>query len=108
MTPFAKALGYILLFAMITTILIAVVIPGCTQNQDNSPLTITNSEGRRSLSVACSTDGSVAYLTDGRNVYRYDRTATAERWQCILSQAQRLEMAHEHDPREEGPTPPQQ
>ncbi len=105
MAAFLKTTGFIILFATLTAILLAFVIPGCTQNQDNSPIAITNSEGRRALSVACSTDGSVAYLTDGRNVYRYDQTATADRWRCILSYTQRLEMAHQHDPREEAPTP---
>jgi hypothetical protein len=79
---------------------------GCTQNQDNSPISISNSQGRL-LSVAYSTDGSVAYLTDGRNVYRYDRNAAgpAQLWQCILSQAERLDIAVQHDAREQQPAP---
>lgn len=62
------------------------------------------------LGVACSTDGSVACLTDGRNVYRYDRNASGdgESWECILSLGERLEMAVRHDPREEPPAGPQE
>jgi hypothetical protein len=57
--------------------------------------------------MACSTDGAVAYVTDGRNVYRYERRGVAgtEFWQCILSQSERLEMAVQHDPNEQQPTP---
>jgi hypothetical protein len=76
--------------------------PGCEQNQDNSPISVSNSQGRAVLSLACSTDGSVAYVTDGRNVYRYEhRPAGAAAWECILSQGERLEMAVRHDPREQ-------
>ncbi|MEN6578292.1 MAG: hypothetical protein ABFD90_18250, partial [Phycisphaerales bacterium] len=41
-----------------------------------------------------------------RNVYRYDHNASdvAESWECILSQGERLEMAIEHDPREQPPS----
>lgn len=79
-------------------------IPGCfRQNQDNSPISINNSQGRLALSVACNTDGSVAYVTDGRNVYRYARNAPGSggAWECILSQGQRLDLAAEQDPREQ-------
>jgi hypothetical protein len=105
MTPFVKTTASIVLFAAVAAIVIAFVLPGCTQNQDNSPIAITNSHGRQSLSVACSTDGSVAYLTDGRNVYRYERAApdAVTAWQCILSYTERLELANHHDPREEPP-----
>jgi hypothetical protein len=49
----------------------------------------------------------VAYVTDGRNVYRYERNVAgpAESWQCILSQGERLEMAIQHDPREQSAVP---
>jgi len=93
-------LGLIILLTVTTTvILLSCIVPGCTQNQDNSPVNVVTSQGRRLLSVACSTDGSVAYLTDGRNVYRYAAAAGAEpAWQCILSQTQRLQMAAQYDP----------
>jgi alkylated DNA repair dioxygenase AlkB len=105
MASFIKATGFVVMVAATTAILVAFVIPGCTQNQDNSPISISNSQGRQSLSVACSTDGSVAYLTDGRNVYRYERNApdNVAPWQCILSHTERLEMANQHDSREELP-----
>ncbi len=101
----ARTVGLIVLIAAITAISVSLIISGCTQNQDNSPISI--SQGRLALSVACSTDGSVAYLTDGRNVYRYDRSAAApaQSWQCILSQGERLDIAVQHDPREQQPTP---
>jgi len=84
----------------------ALIIPGCMQNQDNSPISVSNSQGRVVLSLACSTDGSVAYVTDGRNVYRYERgPAGPAAWECILSQGERLEMAVRHDPREQQPAP---
>jgi hypothetical protein len=75
------------LTAAITAILACLIIPGCTQNQDNSPISISNSQGRLALSVACNTDGSVAYVTDGRNVYRYAGASSSQpqSWQCILS-----------------------
>lgn len=41
----------------------------------NAGISINNSQGRPALSVTCSQDGSIAYVTDGRNVYRYDRNA---------------------------------
>jgi hypothetical protein len=89
----------------ITAVLVSLVIPGCTANQDNSPISISNSQGRLVLSVACNTNGSVAYVTDGRNVYRYNASGQPQSWQCILSQAERLEMATQRDPRKEQPTP---
>jgi hypothetical protein len=93
------------LTAAVTAALLSLIIPGCTQNQDNSPISISNSQGRPSLYVACSTDGAIAYLTDGRNVYRYQHDAVpAESWACILSQGERLEMAIQHDPCEPQPT----
>jgi hypothetical protein len=83
-------------------VLASLAMPGCSQNQDNSPISVSNSQGRPSLYVVCSTDGSVAYVTDGRNVYRYDRaTGQGQSWQCILSQGERLEMAVQHDSREQ-------
>jgi hypothetical protein len=88
--------------------LLVFIVPGCfRQNQDNSPISISNSQGRPMLSVTCSMDGSIAYVADGRNVYRYDRNASGngESWVCILSHGQRLEMAAKHDPRE--PLPPE-
>jgi hypothetical protein len=103
----AKSVGVVALTAAITTVLASLVIPGCTQNQDNSPISISNSQGRLILSVACSTDGSVAYVTDGRNVYRYASSSAGQlqSWQCILSQAERLEIAVRHDPNERQQTP---
>lgn len=87
--------------------LLVFIVPGCfRQNQDNSPISINNSQGRPMLSVTCSQDGSVAYVSDGRNVYRYDRNTSGngQSWECILSQGQRLEMAAKHDPREPLPS----
>jgi len=100
----AKTLGFISGAVTATVVLVSLVIPGCFhQNQDNSPISINNSQGRLALNVTCSTDGSVAYVTDGRNVYRYDHGAAAgpESWECILSQGQRLELAAQYDPREQ-------
>lgn len=91
---------------VVVAILACAGIPGCLrQNQDNSPISINNSQGRPMLSVTCSQDGSIAYVTDGRNVYRYDRNASDAglSWECILSHGQRLEMAAKHDPREPLP-----
>jgi hypothetical protein len=100
----AKTIGWTALIAGLTAALLSLVIPGCVdQNQDNSPISINNSQGRLVLSVACNTDGSVAYVTDGRNVYRYDRNGSGAGWECILSQNERLEMAAQHDPREQPP-----
>jgi hypothetical protein len=49
-------------------------------------------------------DGSIAYVTDGRNVYRYvGVSGDSPTWQCILSQAERLDIATQHDPREQPP-----
>ena len=103
----AKSVGLIILTVAITAVLVSLVNPGCTQNQENSPISITNSQGRLVLSVACNSDGSVAYVTDGRNVYRYELSSAgqADSWQCILSQGERLEMAVQHDPREQQQTP---
>jgi hypothetical protein len=86
-----------------TAVLIPLTLPGCTQNQDNSPISVSSFQGRPALSVACNTDGSVAYVTDGRNIYRYERRTPgpAGSWECILSQGERLEMAVQHDPREQ-------
>lgn len=102
----ARTIGLMAFAAAVTALLIALILPGCSQNQDNSPISISNSQGR-SLSVACSTDGSVAYATDGRNIYRYERRLAGQTaaWECILSQGERLEMAVRHDPREEQATP---
>lgn len=102
MASSARTTGLIALTAALTAALIGLIIPGCNQNQDNSPISITNSQGRQTLSVACSTDGSVAYVTDGRNVYRYnhDRAGQTDSWQCVLSQGERLKMAVHHDPNE--------
>lgn len=110
MARFAKTTGLIILTLTVMATLIAFVLPGCSQNQDNSPISISNFQGRQAISVACSADGSVAYATDGRNVYRYERTAPdmAASWQCILSHTERLELAHHHDPREEPPAPARQ
>src|SRR5512133_4106861 len=102
-----RAAGLVIGVALTTAVLVSLAVPGCVdQNQDNSPISVSNSQGRLILSVACSTDGSVAYVTDGRNVYRYDRniSGVAESWECILSQGQRLEMAAKHDPRESSPS----
>jgi hypothetical protein len=103
----AGTIGFMALMAAATAVLVFVIIPGCSQNQDNSPISI--SSGRAALSVTCSTDGSIAYVTDGRNVYRYERgtAGQAESWRCILSQGERLEMAIQHDPREEAANPTQ-
>jgi len=99
----AKSVGLMVLTAAITAVLVSLVIPGCTQNQENSPISISNSQGRLALSVACSADGSTACVTDGRNVYRYERNPAGQTdaWQCILSQAERLDMAIQHDPNEQ-------
>jgi hypothetical protein len=91
--------------AVVAVVVASLAIPGCVdQNQDNSPISINNSSGRPALSVTCSQDGSIAYVTDGRNVYRYERLAPGEgaSWECILSYGQRLEMAAKHDPREQS------
>jgi hypothetical protein len=101
----ARTIGLIALTAAITAMLVFLITPGCTQNQENSPISISNSQGRLVLSVACSTDGAVAYVTDGRNVYRYSASGQPRPWQCILSQSERLEMATQHDPNEKQPTP---
>ena len=102
MTRSIRTMGLVTLAAAVATILTALIIPGCTQNQDNSPISVSNSGGRAALSLACSTDGSVAYVTDGRNVYRYERRPDGPAaWECILSQGERLEMAVRHDPREQ-------
>jgi hypothetical protein len=103
----ARSIGFIVLTATITAVLVSLIIPGCTQNQNNSPISISNSQGRLVLSLACNTDGSVADVTDGRNVYRYDRNSVGQTdsWQCVLSQGERLEMAVQHDPNEKQPTP---
>jgi len=90
--------------ALAALVVVFLTLPGCfRQNQDNSPISINNSQGRLVLSVSCNTDGSVAYVTDGRNVYRYARNVPGDRgsWECILSQGQRLEMATKYDPREQ-------
>jgi len=101
-----RTVGFVALAAAVPTVLMAFILPGCTQNQDNAPISISNSGGRAALSLACSTDGSVAYVTDGRNVYRYKRRpAGAAAWECILSQGERLEMAVRHDPREQQAAP---
>jgi len=100
-----RTIGFMTLTAAVTATLLSLITPGCTQNQDNSPISISNSQGRPSLYMACSTDGSIAYVTDGRNVYRYQRASgPGESWACILSQSERLEMAVQHDPREQQPT----
>jgi len=103
----AGTIGLMALAAAVTAILMPLAIPGCKVNQDNSPISISNSQGRPALSVACSTDGSVAYVTDGRNTYRYERNPSGQAgpWECILSQGERLEMAIQHDPREQTATP---
>ncbi len=104
MTRSIRTMGFIVLAAAVLVVLSALIIPGCMQNQDNSPISVSNAQGRAALSLACSTDGSVAYVTDGRNVYRYEhRPAGPAAWECILSQGERLEMAVRHDPREQQP-----
>lgn len=100
----ARSIKIVGLLALVTAAMVGLLlfaIPGCTQNQDNFPISI--SQGRPALYVACSADGAVAYVTEGRNVYRSER-ANAGRptaWECILSQGERLEMAAQHDPREQ-------
>jgi hypothetical protein len=108
MTRSIRTMGFTVLAAAVAAILPALILPGCTANQDNSPISISNSGGRAALSLACSTDGSVVYVTDGRNVYRYDHRPTGPVWECILSQGERLEMVVRHDPREQQavPAPP--
>ncbi len=106
MVPSIRTMGFIALAASAAAILTALTIPGCAQHQNNSPISVPNSPGRAALSLACSTDGSVAYVTDGRNVCRYERRpAGPAAWECILSQGERLEMAVRHDPREQEPAP---
>ena len=101
-----RTAGLAAVIAAGTAVLTALILPGCMQNQDNAPITVSHSPGR-ALSVACSTDGAVAYVTDGRNIYRYGRRSPAEgpSWECILSQGERLELATQHDPREPQPAP---
>jgi hypothetical protein len=51
----------------------------------------------------------VVYVSDGRNIYRYERRLAGQAtWECLLSQGERLEMAVQHDPREQqaSPAPP--
>lgn len=105
MQQIPKTVGLAAVAIVLAAILISLAIPGCfRQNQDNSPISINNSPGRAALSVTCSQDGSVAYVTDGRNVYRYERLAPDEGdpWECILSHGERLEMAAKHDSREQS------
>ncbi|MGE5294882.1 MAG: hypothetical protein ACM3VT_08630 [Solirubrobacterales bacterium] len=107
MRPLSRIAETVIGASATTAVLVMFVVPGCfRQNQDNSPISINNSQGRPMLSVTCSQDGSVAYVADGRNVYRYDRNAAGAgpSWECIFSQGQRLEMAAKLDPRE--PLPP--
>jgi hypothetical protein len=104
MQQLPRSVGLTVVTAVLVVVLASFAIPGCVdQNQDNSPISVNNTPGRPMLSVTCSQDGSVAYVTDGRNVYRYDRNAagTGESWECILSHGRRLEMAAKHDPREQ-------
>ena len=104
MVASARTIGLTaLVVAAVTTALICFVIPGCSQIQDNSPISFSNSRGPRPLGLACSTDGSIAYVTDGRNVHRYAAADAAPAWQCILSEGERLEIAAQHDPREQPP-----
>lgn len=106
MKPFSRIAGAAIGVSAMTAVLVMFVVPGCfRQNQDNSPISINNSTGRPMLSVTCSQDGSIAYVADGRNVYRYERFAPGEgnSWECILSYGQRLEMAAKHDSREQSP-----
>jgi hypothetical protein len=107
MARYAQTVGLLATAAAAGAVLLSLVVPGCTQNQDNSPISINNSQGRPSLSVACSMDGSIAYVTDGRNVYRYDRGAggQTESWKCILSQGQRQDLAIQYDSREQPSVP---
>lgn len=106
MTRSIRTMGFVALAAAVPAMVTALIIPGCMQNQDNSPISVSNAQGRAALLLACSTDGSVAYVTDGRNVYRYERgPAGPAAWGCILSQGERLEMAVRHDPREQQPEP---
>lgn len=107
MKSFSRSAGAAIGISAMMAVLLMFVVPGCfRQNQDNSPISINNSAGRPLLSVTCSQDGSIAYVADGRNVYRYERYAAGEgeSWECILSQGERLEMAAKHDLRE--PLPP--
>ena len=97
----STTIGLIALTAAIAAVFLTLISPGC--NQNNSPISVSTVEGRRVLSVACSTDGSVAFVTDGRNVYRYERKGIEglESWKCILSQGERLAIAIRHDPNEQ-------
>ncbi len=103
MTRSVRTIELMVLAAAMTALFILLALPGCTQNQDNSPISVSSFQGRPALSVACSTDGSVAYVTDGRNIYRYERRPAGQpgSWECLLSQGERLEMAVQHDPREQ-------
>jgi hypothetical protein len=107
MTPSVKTAGLMAFTAAATAVLLALITPGCTQNQENSPISISHAQGRPALSIACSTDGATAYVADGRNVYCYQRNPAgpAGSWECILSQGERLELALQHDPREQPPAP---
>jgi len=90
-----KTVALLAFSAGATAILIFAAMAGCQPNQNNSPISINNSRSRPSLSVACSTDGAVAYVTDGRNVFRYDRTPVGQAsvWQCILTETERQDLA---------------
>ena len=105
MKPFSRIAGAAIGVSAMTAVLVMFVVPGCfRQNQDNSPISINNSTGRPMLSVTCSQDGSIAYVADGRNIYRYERhpAEPGGRWECILSYGERLELAAEHDSREQA------
>ena len=106
MVRLGRTAGLVAFTAAATTILTALAVPGCMQNQDNAPITVSHSQGR-ALAIACSTDGAVAYVTDGRNIYRYERRPSGPpaSWECILSQGERLDLAAQHDPREQSSTP---
>jgi|GEM_PF-6166399 len=111
MKSFSRSAGAAIGVSAMMAVLLVFVVPGCfRQNQDNSPISINNSAGRPVLSVTCSQDGSIAYVADGRNVYRYDRdtSGAGPSWECILSQGQRLEMAAKHDSREPLPSDTQE
>ncbi len=105
MKTVAASLALVVVTVVAVAVLMSLGLRGCVnanQNQNNSPISISKPQGRPALSVTCSADGSIAYATDGRNVYRYehDPAGGAGTWRCILSQGERLALAIRHDPNE--------
>jgi hypothetical protein len=49
-----RTAGLLAFTAATTAAFVALVTPGCVQNQDNSPISISHSQGRPALSIASS------------------------------------------------------